>query len=491
MNLTPKVFDVAIVGAGPAGAAAAITAVNYGLSVCVLDEQARFGGQIFRQPPKSFQVDGWMTDPIYASGRQLIQEAEARKQLHHIPGATVWGVFRNDGPPADPLGTEPLHRVVFHDGESVGHVMARHLLVASGCYEAPLPFRGWDLPGVMSAGGIQTLLKSQRVAAGRKLVLAGTHPLLLTVADQLNSAGVDIAAIVFSQSPLSLAVSLFGSIGVLWPVRNLLQHAAATLRQLRRDRVRILFGHSLRSAEGHDRVEHVIVRDARGHEQRIVCDTVGTCHGFLASSELPRQMGAAHRWKDGHGWLIDVDEQLLTSVPGLSVAGELVGISGAEAAALSGEIAAHGIAHCLGRQLDSSAAATLARKHRRFAHLQRFGRLLARLTLPGASALDPLSDREVLLCRCEDISIGAFVDTLTQAHVHSASCAKALSRVGMGFCQGRMCELNVRRLIAARRACTVAEVPGYTPRLPIKPVPIAAVAACARASEPERSPVHR
>jgi hypothetical protein len=169
------------------------------------------------------------------------------------------------------------------------------------------------------------------------------------------------------------------------------------------------------------------------------------------------------------------------------VAGELVGISGAEAAALSGEIAAYGIAQFLGRQLDSSAAAALVRKHRRFAHLQRFGRLLARLTLPGDSALEQLSDREVLLCRCEDISIGALVDTLTEAHVQSASSAKALSRVGMGFCQGRMCELNVRRLIAARRACTVAEVPGYTPRVPVKPVPIAAMAACA----PARSPVHR
>jgi hypothetical protein len=124
---------------------------------------------------------------------------------------------------------------------------------------------------------------------------------------------------------------------------------------------------------------------------------MGTCHGFLASSELLRQMGAAHRWKDGHGWLIDVNEQLLTSVPGLSVAGELVGISGAEAAAQSGELAAHVIAQFLGRQLDSSAVAALARNHRRFAHLQRFGRLLARLTLPGDSALEQLSDREVLL----------------------------------------------------------------------------------------------
>ncbi|MGH8210938.1 MAG: NAD(P)-binding protein, partial [Steroidobacteraceae bacterium] len=194
MNVAQS-FDVAIIGGGPAGAAAAIATRSCQLDVCLIDEQPRLGGQIYRQPPAGFRVDSWLTGKAYARGKLLLARAEQLSGLRHIPSATTWGIF-----PAKPEGpASGGHHVLFQNDAGLGRISARHVLLSTGCYEMPVPFRGWHLPGVMSAGGIQTLMKSQRVAAAANIVLAGSHPLLLIVAEQLLEAGVRIAAVAFMQ----------------------------------------------------------------------------------------------------------------------------------------------------------------------------------------------------------------------------------------------------------------------------------------------------
>jgi D-hydroxyproline dehydrogenase subunit alpha len=473
--------DLAIIGGGPAGMAAAIVACGQGLEVCLLDEQPRFGGQIYRQPPREFRVESWLPGATYKKGKALIARAESLTGLRHIAPVTVWACFKRSGDA--PPGAS--HDVLFHNDETIGRVRARHVLIASGCYEAPLPFPGWQLPGVMSAGGIQTLLKSQRVAAGRAIVLAGTHPLLFVVAEQLLAAGVRVAAVVLAQRATAAwrlartpRTALTGS-RQLWTMLG-------TLIQLRRARVPVLFGHDVVEALGTHELEGVRVRDfgGRGKASLIPCDALGVCYGFLPSSELARQAGAKHASAPGGGWLIECDDYLRSSVPGLSVAGELTGVAGAEAAALSGEIAALGVALDLGRISAEAADRRRSPLQKRWRRLRRFAAVLGELSAPAPGFAAITSERATLLCRCEDITVGEVEDAVrADPGVSSASTAKLLTRVGMGFCQGRMCEINVRRVIARERKIKLAQVPGFVIRPPVKPVPLAALGAYPEALE--------
>jgi len=471
------VCEVAIVGGGPAALAAAIAMSAYGLDICLIDEQPRLGGQIYRQPPVGFRVQSWLAGRVYERGKALLGRAERLTSLHHIAPATVWGLFASE-PGLDAAGG---HDILYEQDGQLGRVRARHVLLATGCYEMPVPFPGWHLPGVMSAGGIQTLLKSQRVAAGGTIVLAGSHPLLLIAAEQLLQAGVRIAAVVFSQSTRTAARALRAPTAMLGAFGQLVQ-AGHCLWHLRRAGVPVLFGQVVTEALGSDAIEAVRVgsSDCAGEVREIACDTLGLCFGFLASSELARQAGAQAAWEPGGGWIMAADPFMRSSVHGVSVAGELVGVAGAEAAALSGEIAALGIAVDAGRLEADAALARSATSRRRLARIRRFAALLAAMSSPSPQLLRRLATAEALVCRCEDVTVGAVADALSaDGAIASASTVKLLTRVGMGRCQGRMCEVSVRRLIADCRGIALSQVEGYVPRAPVKPISLGALAAAA------------
>ncbi len=464
--------DFAIIGGGPAGMAAAVVAERYGMKTCLIDEQPRMGGQIYRQPPSDFLVSLWLPGVTYAKGKALIARAQALASVKHIAPATVWGCFRASDGVAD-----AAHDVLFHDDQTAGRVSARHVLIATGCYEAPVAFPGWQLPGVMGAGAVQTLLKSQRVAAGRSIVLAGSHPLLFVVAQQLLAAKIEIAAVVFAQ-PLGAVWRLVRALPTAVTGLRQLLNTAMTLAALRRAAVPVFYGHAVVEALGARGLEAVRIRClTTGTSREINCDALGVCYGFLPSSELARQCGAEHRWASEGGWVTQTDEFLRTSIPGILVAGELTGVAGAEAAAVSGEIAATGAAMDQGRIAISDLEPHMRTLQRRLARLRRFATLLATLSTPDAGLLDTLAQRSTLICRCEDILRGQIEDAVrADSGVSSASTVKLLTRAGMGFCQGRMCEINVRRIIAKERHIPLAQVPGYVTRPPIKPIPIALLA---------------
>jgi D-hydroxyproline dehydrogenase subunit alpha len=476
-----SIYDLAIIGGGPAGMAAAAVARAEGLAVCLLDEQPRFGGQLYRQPPREFRVASWLPGAIYRKGKALIARVEGLAGLDHIAPATVWACFKVCGDGKRVIG----HDLLFHDDETIGRVRARRVLIACGCYEAPVPFPGWQLSGVMSAGAIQTLLKSQRVAAGRSIVLAGTHPLLFVVAEQLLSAGIPPAALVVAQRAAAAWRLARAPRTALTGARQL-GATLGTLIRLRRARVPVLFGHGVVEALGKDQLESVRVRElgGAGNGLLIPCDALGVCYGFLPSSELARQAGAKHVWAREGGWVIECDDYMRSSVPGLSVAGEITGVAGGEAAALSGEIAALGVARDSGRMSVEAAERRRLPLQRRWRRLRRFAAVLAELSTPSPEFIAATSERSALLCRCEDVTVGQLEDAVrADPGVASASTAKLLTRVGMGYCQGRMCEINVRRVVARERKINLSEVAGFVVRPPVKPVPLAALAAYPQALE--------
>jgi thioredoxin reductase len=471
--------ELAIVGAGPAGMAAAGLAAVCGIDVIVIDEQAEPGGQIYRQPPREFAVSDWLQGSVYAAGKALLRRVTDDDRIRWLSASTVSGIL-----PAIEAGIDGRFALIVDGPDGVRSLAAESVLVAPGCYDMPVLFPGWNLPGVMATGGIQAFVKSQRFVPGQRFLFVGSHPLQLVVADQLVQAGADVAGVLFAQGRRR-ALELLKSPAAAWRGRAKLFQTAGILRRLRRAGVPVRFRETVLRADGSGRVDSVTVAPvgpdgvADPAKGRVIdCDRVGVCFGFLASSELARQAGAAACWNAPRGgWIVSHDEWMRTTVPGLYAAGEITGVAGAEVAAEEGCVAALGCALDLDKIDDAHARRLADGPRRTLESLNRFAGLLSDLCWPGDRCLDRWpSDQDVNLCKCEEVTVGDFVEQLKRnPGVTSANAAKLLTRVGMGPCQGRYCQFAVTRLVARLSGESEAAVGGFTARFPAKPMDISAL----------------
>ncbi|HET6565832.1 MAG TPA: FAD-dependent oxidoreductase [Xanthomonadales bacterium] len=468
--------DLLIIGAGPAGMAAAEEARAHGLAVTVVDEQAARGGQFLRQPPTGFALARWLPGKTYRRAKQLLARSEKLAGVQWLQQATVAGIFSSH--PGD--STNARHRVLVEGENRCHEVLARTVLVATGCYDLPVAFPGWNTPGVMAAGGIQAFIKSQQFVPGQRFVLAGSHPLQLVIADQIIQAGGTVAAVLFSQ-PRSVAGALLRHPITLLRQADKLTQTAGILLRLRRAGVPVRFGQTVVSAQGDSELNLVTTAavDSRGKvlpgsEQTMACDRLGVCFSFLSSTELLRQMGAECAWNARRGgWIAQHDRWMQSSAPGVFVAGETTGVAGSDAAMEAGRLAALGCALQLGK-LSQAAAEQLAQRIRQ--SLQRklqFAEVLSRLSWPGDAFLDQFVSGETTVCKCEELTAGKLQTLLREnPGIDTASAAKLLSRAGMGLCQGRYCHHTLTRLVAGVRGLEVDDVAGFTSRFPAKPITI-------------------
>jgi NADPH-dependent 2,4-dienoyl-CoA reductase/sulfur reductase-like enzyme len=386
-------FDVVVVGAGPAGIAAATIAAESGRRVCLLDDNAASGGQIWR----GFRTE---TARSYTHGRSFLDWTQRLQRTD----CEVWNGWQAIDAPSP--GLLRLER----DGETKDIAFAR-LILATGARERFLPFHGWTLPGVMGAGGLQALVKSGLDPTEKRVVLAGSGPLLLAVAAGLTKSGARIAGI-YEQAesgPLAwFGLSLLGQPAKLAEgARYRMQTVYAPYRT----------GSWVVRAEGRGRVEQVIVTDGR-KQWTVACDWLGCGFHLVPNLELPRLLNCRI-----HGGYVAVDSLQQSSVPHLACVGELTGIGGVEKALVEGQIAGWAAA---GRDAEAHALARRRKKFEGFA-----------MRMERAFALRPelrgLADDPTLVCRCEDVTHAA----LTQCH--SWREAKLHTRCGMGACQGRIC----------------------------------------------------
>lgn len=467
--------ELAIVGAGPAGVAAAEVAADCGIAVTVIDEQTAPGGQIYRQPPREFAVSDWLEGSVYSAGKALQLRVSDDDRIQWLTRSTVSGIL-----PATGADVEGRFALIVDVRDGVRRLAAESVLVATGCYDMPVLFPGWNLPGVMATGGIQAFVKSQRFVPGQRFLFVGSHPLQLVVADQLVRAGAEVAGVLFAQGRRR-ALQLLKSPSAAWCGRGKLVQTAGILRRLRRAGVPVRFRETLLRANGRDRVDSVTVAPVRPDgladhaKSRIVdCDRVGVCFGFLASSELARQAGAAACWNAPRGgWIATHDEWMRTSVPGLYAAGEITGVAGAEVAAEEGRLAALACALDLDRIGDARAKQLAEGPRRALESLNRFASLLSALSWLGDNALDQWQSEDVNLCKCEEVTVGDFVEQLERnPDITSANAAKLLTRAGMGSCQGRYCQFAVTRLVAQISGESEAVVGAFTARFPAKPMDI-------------------
>ena len=371
--------------------------------------------------------------------------------LQVLMGTTVWASERSPG--AFRLRTRGDDR---DPGAPLGELTCRSLVIATGAHDRQLPFPGWDLPGVMTAGAAQALVKGSGVAPGRRVVVAGTGPFLLAVAATLLRAGVRVVAVVEAADPRPAAMAgLLPDLARGWTKAGELGHYLALLA---RERVAYLLGHRVVRAHGGPdpapgttaltgvtiaRTDHR-GRPRTGTERDLACDVLATGLGFTAALDLPLQLGCpVIRGADG-GLAVGVDRVQRTGVPGVLAAGETTGVGGAELALLEGLLAGAAAAGGLGFA-PSVPAARLRHWQRRIGGLRRFAAGLHRAFPVPEGWPDGLEDATVV-CRCEEVNVGQVRDAVHELGATDPRTVKLLTRAGMGWCQGRVCGFAVERL---------------------------------------------
>ncbi|MEU7998404.1 NAD(P)/FAD-dependent oxidoreductase [Micromonospora sp. NPDC049060] len=475
--------DVVVVGAGPAGLAAAATLGRHGAAVTVVDEQEQPGGQIYRRPPAGF------TPPAApsAAGRALLAEATAAPGVRWLADTTVWGVLGTRAGLDGYAGEQPppgRYRVATHGPAGVRLLEPRAVLLTAGAYDLPVPFPGWTLPGVLTAGGVQTFVKAQGLLPGGRFVLAGGHPLLLVVAAQLVRAGARVVEVALVQRRRDLLPGPAGLAAVAGAGGKIAEGVGA-LRVLRRAGVPVRFATVVRRADGDPDLSAVTLAEVGptgqpvpGTDREVPCDVLALGYGFVPSVELARQAGCAVTWDSpAGGWVVGHDEWLRTSVPRIAVAGELTGVAGAEQAEVEGRLAALGVLRDLGL-LDERRAAALADPVRR--ELRRRRRFVTQVLdrfAPDRAALGSLVTDDTVLCRCEEVRAGDVRRAVAaNPHLGTANAVKLVTRAGMGLCQGRSCQPGLCQFICTLTGRGPEEVGAFTAQAPVKPVPLRALA---------------
>ncbi|WP_424531667.1 FAD-dependent oxidoreductase [Sphaerisporangium viridialbum] len=443
--------DLAVVGAGPAGMAAAVAASEAGLSVVLIDSGARLGGQYYRHPPEGFRArrPGALHHGFARFTRLAgaLGEHGVEVRLRH----RVWAAEKITGTeaPVGAEGTIAVHCLAGARDERRETVLARRLVIATGAHDRSLPFPGWDLPGVFTAGGAQALLKGDLVVAGRRVVVAGTGPFLLPVAAALADAGARVAGVFEANGGLGLAPALIAHPGRL-------AEGAGYAYRLARHRIPYAGGHAVVAAHGQDELTHVTVARlganwVPGPRRTIECDALAVGYGFVPQIELATQLGCATATDRDGGPVVAVDEGMRTSVPGVYAAGEPTGVGGARLAEVEGLIAGRAAAADLGRPV--SPAPGLARRR---ARLAAFGGALQDAYPVRDGWMGWLRD-DTLICRCEEVPYARIKEARELGAVDARSL-KLLARPGMGWCQGRVCGYAV--------SCLAGEDP-LPPRRPI------------------------
>ncbi|QNP69200.1 FAD-dependent oxidoreductase [Streptomyces roseirectus] len=451
---------LAVIGAGPAGLAATLAAAARGVRVTLVDAGQGPGGQFWRQPAPELRArrpqalhHQWRTWKRLRTGLDTHLTAGRVTYLtdHH-----VWCVERESA-------GFTVHALLGPEQERPVSVRADGVLLATGGYEKVLPFPGWTLPGVITAGGAQAMLKGGLVLPGRTAVVAGTGPLLLPVATGLASAGARVVAVVDSTDPRAFVRRA----GVLVREPTKLAEGAGYAARLLRYGVKAVMCHAVLEAHGTERLEGVTVaaldrrgRPVPGGTRYITCDTLAVSHGLLPHTDLADGLGCG---LDGSAVRVDAEQR--TDVPGVWAAGEATGIGGATLSLAEGHIAGRSAAARLrGILPDPASWAPAARTRTR---LRTFFTALDSVYTPPARWAEQVTD-DTVVCRCEEVTAGAVREAVGGLGAGDLRTVKLLTRAGMGWCQGRVCEAGV----AGVAGCP--PTPGR--RLLARPVPLGVLA---------------
>ncbi|CAI8766613.1 Opine oxidase subunit A [Pseudomonas sp. IT-P12] len=453
--MNEQAVDLIVIGAGPAGLSAAIEAAERGLSVVVLDEQGSPGGQIYRNIQEADARSRQVLGGDYEAGAPLVAKF-LQCAARYLPGAAIWQVT-------------PQRQVHFLL-EGRAHILqGRQVLIATGAFERPMPIPGWTLPGVMTAGAGQILLKNAALVPQGPVVLAGCGPLLYLLAVQYLRAGVAIEALVDTSGRGDLLRAWRTIPGALRGWRDLLK-GLQLLAELKRAGVRHFRAARDLRIEGQARASALSFVTG-GRDWTVPASLILLHQGVVPNTQISWSLRLEHDWSEQQlCWIARRDHLGETRLPGIYIAGDGGAIGGAQVARLEGRLVGLAIAERSGK-LDAQQAQRLAAPYRQALRRQRAARpLIDALYRPQRQNRIPAD--EVIVCRCEEVSAGS-IRQYVELGCLGPNQAKAFGRCGMGPCQGRQCGLSVTEIIAAQRQVPAADVGYYRIRSPLKPITLA------------------
>jgi len=460
-------YELAVIGAGPAGMEAAITASQSGVNTVVIDSFLQPGGQYFMQTPKGYKPLG--QTETEKTGKELVQHFTDCK-LTIFKSTLIWGIFKEEN--------EEDWLVALYGDSDPKFIRSKNIVLATGAYDTPVAFPGWTLPGVITCGAALILLKSHRIAPGTRAIVTGTGPLILSVSAHLLEAGVEVLAICESNH---IFVKGIGHAPTMLSHLHRLKEGAKYMNVILRNKAPYKTGWSINYAQGKDHVEKATIskvdkkgKPIAGTQIEHQIDLVVSGYSLTPNTGLARMIGCEMDYQaEKGGWVPTRNEKMQSSIPGIFIVGDGAGIGGAENAGIEGQIAGNEIALKTGH-ISLQIAQTRYKDLQPGLHNQRrFGKLYGDLFTPQPG-LNSLPNDETILCRCEEVSLGEIKKAVNMG-ARTIGEVKMITRSGMGNCQGRMCEHSIASAIVnalSTELATFNSVGFNSIRPPLHPLPV-------------------
>jgi D-hydroxyproline dehydrogenase subunit alpha len=458
-----KSTDLAVIGAGPGGLAAAISAAQAGLQVTLLDENQHPGGQYLRGQHR--EQSSKFRSHSEIKGRELISQLPSL-DIKIQNGCLVWGIKG--------------HRLALYNPQRTGYLDAKTIIIAAGARELVPPFPGWTLPGVMTLGAAQIMVKDHGLFPRERILIAGSGPLLLAAAVTLMSAIPDqlweqyLLGIVEATQPLTWLPHAGAMLGNF----DRLQEGWAYLNKMRQAKIPYRFGRTVIQAHGTNHLTHLTTAQLDkfglpipGSQETIPADTLCLGYGFIPNIELTQLAGCSHSYQfQKGGWVPDTSRSMQTCLPGIYAVGECAGIGGAGAAMIEGQIAGISAAHEQGHLSKKNVESQIASLQKKLAPHTRFSAMLN--TLFGAHPnFQAILDDHTIICRCEEVNYKDIREGIENG-ASDLSELKNWVHAGQGNCQGRTCGPIISRWMPH----LPSQAGQFRPRPPLKPIPFSALA---------------
>ncbi len=486
--MTEKFCDIAVIGGGPAGFSAAAIAAEGGASVLLVDNAPTLGGHFYKSLPDSFNGKYTAIDRVNIQEFQTRANRLESSQAEIIDQAEVWGIFQeskkcsqDDVLAAKSVENHPFSIYAQHPKDQNISIHAKLIILAPGVYDRPLPFPGWELPGVMTPGAVQMMLKKQGLLPGKRILVCGTGPLQMVVAASLVEEGAEVVSLLDTSGIFDGMSYLPGALGGL-PSR--LREALHSARILASKRVPILFQHAVFRALGNTEkgVDGAIIGKINangnpipGTEKKIAVDSICCAYGFIPSIALTLHLDCEHFFDPNLCANVPWhNERMQTSLPGVMIAGDITGVGGKPLADLQGTLAGISALEELNLLTDEEAKQRRNKLAGAVRREVRFSRWLWHRYRIRKGLLD-LTDDDTLICRCENVKMGDIRRSLEEG-ARDLYGVKLRTRMGMGSCQGRYCMMNAAMLISNHTGYPVDELGIQSVRPPISPIKLKHIA---------------